>query len=312
MTGRVILALDVSTVYDAALLVERTIPFIDTFKVGSQLFTAVGPTGVLALALPSTMLDLKWHDIPETVARSVRASLPLKPHSVTVHASGGPAMITAARSASEEAGTSRPLILAITVLTSLDLSALVQLGLLSELDLLHLQPNRLVMRLAQNAVDAGADGLVCSPLEVAGLRARFGSRVILKTPGVRSDVSVRDSHARTGSATAALRAGSDRVIVGRPIYEAPDPRAAAKALVKELRDAFMPVIGSRWRLLHDETPSSDCFIPAGIIGTVTRIDGDLISIKLDTTVAGLEDDCLQVSPVDQEEHFFNMSSFAQI
>ncbi len=235
MTHRLILPLDVASISDAALLVERTIPHVNIFKVGTELFTAGGPQGVRALGLPSLMLDLKFHDLPETVARSVRAALPLASRFLTVHAMGGAEMITAARRAAEDGGSTRPLVLAVTVLTSLESDDLSALGFLSR-DL-NDGTTALTYRLGRLAVEAGADGLVCSPLEVAYFRALLGPAVTLVTPGVRPDASVRHGHKRTATPTAALRAGSDYVIVGRPITLSENPRAAAEKIAEELAAA---------------------------------------------------------------------------
>jgi orotidine-5'-phosphate decarboxylase len=182
---------------------------------------------VRALAPLPVFVDLKLHDIPNTVAGAVRALLPLAPRLLTVHAAGGAAMVAAARRAAENAGTTRPLLLAVTVLTSLDADALrasgVTGGLLGQ-----------VSRLARQALEAGADGLVCSAHEVTMLRAAFGDGPLLVVPGVRPAGATADDQVRRMTPRAAAAAGADWLVVGRPITGAPDPAAAAAAIAAEI------------------------------------------------------------------------------
>lgn len=170
----------------------------------------------------------KLHDIPNTVAGAVRAVLPLGPRMLTVHAAGGAAMIAAAREAAETAGAARPMILAVTVLTSLDAADLAATGIADS-------PAAQVLRLAPLAVAAGADGLVCSPLEVAMLRQELGSSTALVVPGIRPAGSAAGDQARVTTPEAALAAGADWIVVGRPITAAPDPAQAAAAVAGAMR-----------------------------------------------------------------------------
>jgi orotidine-5'-phosphate decarboxylase len=153
--------------------------------------------------------------------------LPLKPAMVTLHAGGGPAMIAAARREAETAGATRPLLLAVTVLTSMDAAALAATGVTDA-------PARQVLRLARMAVDAGADGLVCSPHEAALLRAELGAGPALVVPGVRPAGSPAGDQARIATPAEAVAAGADWIVVGRPITGAPDRAAAAAAIAAEL------------------------------------------------------------------------------
>ena len=173
-------------------------------------------------------LDLKLHDIPNTVAGAVRAILPLAPRMLTVHAAGGAAMVAAARQASEAAGAARPMILAVTVLTSLDEADLAATGVPGP-------PASQVLRLARLAVAAGADGLVCSPLEVAMLRDALGAGPALVVPGIRPTGSAAGDQARTMTPAEAVAAGADWIVVGRPITAAPDAGQAAAAIAAAIQ-----------------------------------------------------------------------------
>jgi orotidine-5'-phosphate decarboxylase len=197
-------------------------------KVGLELFTAAGPSIVCALARHRPIfLDLKLHDIPNTVAGAVRSLLPLKPAMMTLHAAGGAAMIAAARAEAEKAGADRPMLLAVTVLTSIDAETLASTGVAAS-------PADQVLRLARLALAAGADGLVCSPQEAGVLRAALGPAPVLVVPGVRPAGSVLGDQARTATPAEAVAAGADWIVVGRPITGAPDPAAAAAAIAAGL------------------------------------------------------------------------------
>jgi orotidine-5'-phosphate decarboxylase len=173
-------------------------------------------------------LDLKLHDIPNTVAGAVRSLAPLRPAWLTIHAAGGAAMIAAAREAAEKSGgADRMKILAVTVLTSIDAATLSDTGVSGG-------PVQQVLRLARLAVAAGADGLVCSPREVAPLRAALGEGPALVVPGVRPAGSAADDQARTATPEEMAAAGADFVVVGRPITKAADPAAAAAAIARAL------------------------------------------------------------------------------
>ncbi len=172
-------------------------------------------------------LDLKLHDIPNTVAGAVRAVLPLRPRMITLHAAGGAAMITAARQAADAAGAARPLLLAVTVLTSLDQADLSATGIRSG-------TGDQVLRLGRLAVTAGADGLVCSPLEIAVLREGLGTGPKLVVPGIRPAGSAADDQARTMAPAQAIAAGADWIVVGRPITTAADPGAMAAGIAASI------------------------------------------------------------------------------
>ncbi len=201
---------------------------VGALKLGLEFFTAQGPAGVRRVAecgLP-LFLDLKLHDIPNTVAGAVRAALELPVAMLTLHAQGGAAMLEAAADARAAAGRTEVRLLAVTLLTSLDEADLARMG----------APGRVeerVARLAELALNCGMDGLVCSPGEVGMLRARFGPDPLLVVPGIRPKPQA-DDQKRTAAPAQVLAAGADLLVVGRPITRAPDPRAAAKALLASL------------------------------------------------------------------------------
>ncbi len=202
-------------------------PHCALFKLGLEFFLANGAMGYRAIADRPVFLDLKLHDIPNTVAGGVRAVLPLAPRLLTLHAAGGVAMIAAARQAAEAAGTARPLLLAVTVLTSLDAAALASIGITGT-------SAEQVVRLAKLAVSAGADGIVCSPLEVAAVRAALGPGPKLVVPGIRPAGAAVGDQARVMTPAEAVAAGADWIVVGRPITGAADPGAAASAIAADI------------------------------------------------------------------------------
>ncbi|HET6816848.1 MAG TPA: orotidine-5'-phosphate decarboxylase [Mycobacteriales bacterium] len=199
---------------------------VSTVKVGLELFCHEGPTAVekiRAAADVDVFLDLKLHDIPATVAGAARSVAHLQPRYLTVHAGGGPAMVAAAAEALPDT-----LIAAVTVLTSLSADDLDRIGLAGP-------PHDAVRRLARLAVDAGARALVCSPQEVALVRAEVGRDVVLITPGVRPAGASLDDQARVATPEQAIADGADLLVVGRPITGAADPSAAAAAIAATLR-----------------------------------------------------------------------------
>jgi orotidine-5'-phosphate decarboxylase len=219
---RLIVALDLADATAAAALARRLSSHVALVKLGLEFFCACGPDGVrrVADAGVPVFLDLKLHDIPNTVAGAVRSLGALRPAMLTLHAGGGRAMLEAAR---EAAGDDGPLLLAVSVLTSLSDAALAETGVAEG-------AADQVLRLARLAAGCGMGGLVCSPAEIGRVRTALGDRLALVVPGIRPADSARDDQARTATAADALRAGADWLVVGRPITAAADPVAAARAL----------------------------------------------------------------------------------
>lgn len=226
--SRLIVALDSTDAARAAGWAEAVAPHCGLFKLGLEFFLANGGAGVRAISGRPIFLDLKLHDIPNTVAGAVRAVLPLGPRMLTLHAAGGGGMIAAARQAAEAAGPARPMLLAVTVLTSLDAAGLAATGVADS-------PAAQVLRLARLAIEAGADGLVCSPLEVAMLRDALGPGPALVVPGIRPAGSAAGDQMRTMTPRDAVEAGADWIVVGRPITAAPDVGQAAAAIAAAIR-----------------------------------------------------------------------------
>jgi orotidine-5'-phosphate decarboxylase len=227
---RLIVALDTPGLPAAETLVERLAGVVSHFKVGSPLFTAVGPPAVEMVRRRGgrVFLDLKYHDIPAAVAGAVGAAARLGVGLLTVHASGGAAMLRAAAEAARAAGSDRPRIVAVTVLTSLDRAALQrELGV-------PIAVEGHAVHLALLAREAGCDGVVASPHEAARLRAILGPEALIVTPGIRPPGAAADDQARTATPAMAARAGANYLVVGRPITGAADPAAAAAALLAEL------------------------------------------------------------------------------
>jgi orotidine-5'-phosphate decarboxylase len=218
-------ALDAPDVETAARWAQAVIPYVSVVKVGLELFCRTGPSVVETVRGGTGVglfLDLKLHDIPNTVAGAAKSVARLKPKFLTVHASGGADMVRAAVEAAPDVT-----IAAVTVLTSLDDDNLRQIGLAG--------PSRdAVRRLAALAVGAGAGALVCSPQEVAAVRAEVGPDVVLITPGVRPAGSDAQDQARVATPAEALRNGADLLVIGRPITGAKDPGAAAATIAATL------------------------------------------------------------------------------
>jgi orotidine-5'-phosphate decarboxylase len=215
-------------------LVQKLRGAVGLFKVGSQLFTSEGPRAVEKLADTGAniFLDLKFHDIPNTVSKAVAAAVKL-PHVrlLTLHASSGSAVMQAAREAAGEK-KNRPKLLAVTVLTSFDEATLREIGMSGSLE------DRAVA-LAEMAKKAGLDGVVCSTHEARAIRRACGSQFVILIPGVRPSHGAANDQSRIGTPADAIRAGADYLVVGRPITAAPNPRAAALAIAKEIASASL-------------------------------------------------------------------------
>lgn len=234
VTNPLLVALDVESGERALALARDLRGVAGGFKIGSRLFTLEGPALVRRLADDGlrVFLDLKFHDIPNTVAQAVDAAVATGAWMVNVHASGGTAMLQEAVRAGTDAaarrGTARPLIIAVTVLTSMDEAALHQTGVARAL------PDQ-VLALARLARDAGLDGVVASAQEAAAIREACGDAFAIVTPGIRGAGAPRDDQARTTGPAEAIKAGATFIVVGRPIIGAPQPRAAAEAIIEEIR-----------------------------------------------------------------------------
>jgi orotidine-5'-phosphate decarboxylase len=233
MQNPIIVALDVPTAEQALALAQQVAPAVGAFKIGSELFTAAGPGIVKRVRATgaSVFLDLKFHDIPNTVAKAVASAVRLDVQMLTIHTSGGLAMMQAAEESAQktaaQAGLNAPLVLGVTVLTSMEADDLAEIGVTRAL-------GHQVEQLAQLAVRAGLRGLVCSPLEVAGLRQSLPAHVQLVTPGIRTGGDAVGDQKRTLSAKEALAAGASWLVIGRPIYAAANPRAAAESILAAL------------------------------------------------------------------------------
>jgi orotidine-5'-phosphate decarboxylase len=224
----IFVALDTVSLSDALKLARAVGPYVGGVKVGLEFFCANGPSGVkevIASGVP-VFLDLKLHDIQNTVSGAVRALSPLTPAIVNVHASGGVAMMKAA-AAALSAFSPRPKLIAVTVLTSLDEGDLAAMGIAA-------RPIEQVERLARLVKQAGLDGVVCSPQEIGAVRAACGKDFLIVTPGVRPAGAELNDQRRVMTPVEAIKAGADLLVIGRPITGAPDPAAAARAIAAEL------------------------------------------------------------------------------
>ena len=241
MRNPIIAALDVPDAETALKLAAQIAPAVGAFKIGKELFVAAGPDIVRRVhdTGAAVFLDLKFHDIPNTVAKAVTAAVRLDVQMLTIHTSGGGEMMRAAEKSAQDTakllGLPSPLVLGVTVLTSLDNAALGEIGI---------QPDatRQVERLANLAVKAGLRGLVCSPLEIAALRKILPASVQLVTPGIRTRLGAAwagaekaDDQKRTLTPREAMAAGASWLVIGRPIYAAENPRAAAEKILESLK-----------------------------------------------------------------------------
>lgn len=225
---KIIVALDFSTAEQALKLVERLDPTLCRLKVGKELFTAEGPRFVEQLVKKDfgVFLDLKFHDIPNTTAKACEAAARLGVWMLNVHASGGRAMMLAAREAIDKSA-STPLLIAVTVLTSMDESNLHEVGIAGSLQ-------HQVLRLARLTQDCDLDGVVCSAQEAPVLRQSLGQDFFLVTPGIRPASSSKDDQSRVVSPVNALLQGSNYLVIGRPITQAQDPLAALHTIHQEI------------------------------------------------------------------------------
>lgn len=223
-------AIDTKEVEVASRLAARVKDYVGGLKLGLEFFMANGPQGVREVAKAGGLpyfLDVKLHDIPNTVAGAVRSILPLEPHLVTIHTSGGPAMMQAAAKAASAGGANRPKLIGVTVLTSLDDADLKAVGVTRS-------STDQVVALARLAKDCGLDGAVCSPLEVAALRAACGPDFTLVVPGIRPAGGDVGDQKRVMTPKQGLDAGADVLVIGRPITQAANPAAAARAIASDI------------------------------------------------------------------------------
>jgi len=229
----IIAALDVPSAEQAWKLAELLAPAVGAFKIGKELFVAAGPDIVKRVRATgaSVFLDLKFHDIPNTVAKAVASAVRLDVQMLTLHTCGGGDMMRAAEKAAQEtaaaAGRQAPLVLGVTVLTSSTNETLAEIGCEADTE-------KQVVRLAQLAVKSGLRGLVCSPLEIVALRKVLPAHLQLVTPGIRTGAEKADDQKRTLSPREAMAAGANWLVVGRPIYAAENPRAAAEKILASI------------------------------------------------------------------------------
>ena len=234
MRNPIIAALDVPSAEAALKLAEQIAPVVGAFKIGKELFVAAGPDIVRRVRATgaSVFLDLKFHDIPNTVAKAVAAAIRLDVQMLTIHASGGGEMMraaeTSAQTTAKALGQPAPLVLGVTVLTSANAETLAEIG--CEAD-----PEKQVARLALLAAKAGLGGLVCSPLEIDALRRMLPASIQLVTPGIRTGAEKADDQKRTLTPREAMLAGASWLVIGRPIYAAENPRAAAEKIWESLQ-----------------------------------------------------------------------------
>jgi orotidine-5'-phosphate decarboxylase len=234
--GRLAVALDLPDRAALLAMARRVAPESGVLKLGLEAFVAEGPALVREVVASGAdvFLDLKLHDIPNTVGRAAAGAVATGAAIVNCHASGGRDMMRAfgdeGRAAAAKASRPAPKLIAVTVLTSLDAAALAAVGLSGT-------PRDAAVRLAVLAREAGLDGVVCSPEEIAAIRAACGPGFLLVVPGVRPSGAARGDQKRVATPADAIRAGADILVVGRPVTGAPDPAAAARAVVAEIESA---------------------------------------------------------------------------
>ena len=230
MTSKIIVALDYEKESDALALVDQIDPSLCRLKVGKEMFTTLGINFVKQLHQRNfdVFLDLKYHDIPNTVARAVRSAADLGVWMVDLHASGGLRMMEEAKRILEPYGKDAPLLIAVTVLTSMEDLDLLQIGI-------NASPMEQVLRLAHLTQHAGLDGVVCSPQEVEILRNACGEEFKLVTPGIRPIGADFGDQRRVMTPTAAIRAGSDYLVIGRPSTKADNPVEVLRSINASIR-----------------------------------------------------------------------------
>lgn len=230
MPAELIVALDVPSAREIGPIVDNLPGEIDFYKVGLELFCAEGPAALLPLKERNKkiFLDLKLHDIPRTVEHAVRSAARLGVQLLTVHTCGGRAMLKAAVHAASEYADSAPSIIGVTTLTSLNADDFVDVGIGRSL-------TDQARALGSMAIESGIDGLVTSVLEAPALRRELGERPLLVTPGIRMPSDETGDQKRVATPAAAVEAGASYLVVGRPILEAEDPRAAAEAILRNMR-----------------------------------------------------------------------------
>jgi orotidine-5'-phosphate decarboxylase len=228
---RLIVALDGEALSDVESLIVALKPEVKNFKIGLHLYMALGPAVIELVRKHSChpLLDLKFHDIPSSVARAVAAATRMGVRMINLHASGGHHMMVesreAAHDASHRAGQDAPLMIGVTVLTSLE--TLADIGLQFEL-------REQVLRLARMAMEAGMDGVLASPLEIQAIRKVCGPKFLIVTPGIRMAHELHDDQRRISSPREAIKAGADYIVVGRPVTAARDPVAITRQILKEM------------------------------------------------------------------------------
>jgi orotidine-5'-phosphate decarboxylase len=230
---RIIVAMDFDNQFDCWSLADRLDPSLCRLKVGKELFTCAGPKVVEGLMQRGfdVFLDLKFHDIPNTTAKAVKAAAEMGVWMVNVHASGGERMMTAARNELDKRSGQSPLLIAVTVLTSMESSDFSAIGI-------NVEPHEQVLRLASLAKNSGMDGVVCSAQEATLLSRKLGSEFCLVTPGIRPVGYMADDQRRIVTPVQALQNGSHYLVIGRPITQAENPMAVCQAISHSLKEVL--------------------------------------------------------------------------